>query len=40
MKQARAIKAAVYDLELGFFDEDYLNNLTTLAQRLGFHASS
>ncbi len=40
MTQARAIHAAVYDLELGFYDQDYLSNLNLLAQRLGLHEAS
>ncbi len=35
IERAQAINAAVYDLELGFFDEHYLDNLNRLAQRFG-----
>ncbi|MFQ5707157.1 MAG: DUF6259 domain-containing protein [bacterium] len=40
LKTARKINAAVYDLELGFYDMHYLDNLKKVAQLLGNHATA
>ena len=32
---ANRINASIYDMELGFYDENYLSNLTKIAELIG-----